>query len=258
MNYSTSPAHFHSKHFDKSGTQQRRKSVIADGDFVNDLWASGYFAPLSAPPTHVVVRPPVSLPLTHPDVAKSKPKPWRDAGEELRGLFYHDAMKSLPNVRAFTLCLSDDVQRLARGQGKHCLAWLHKRVVRHLRATGDAPTPFWFAIEESDGKGELHAHGEIVACPEKEKAVRAALKTAGGKWERDGTQLRFSKDAPNFRWAGYAVKGAHKARPEWRRYMRRFGSPRRWVAGFSGKSVTASEGLKRAAIALHGMATRSH
>jgi hypothetical protein len=271
MNYSASRADDHATRATKSGTRWSHKSAVADGDFVNSLNAAGYFRSttravpyvVGALPTHTlsdslsedskankhstIPLPPVSLPCTHPDIAKPKPKPWRDAGEEIRGLFYHDAMRAMPNVRGFTLRLSDDVQRLARGQGKHCLAWLHKRVVRHLRATGGPPTPFWFAIEESDGKGELHCHGEIVVCPEKEKAIRGALKSAGGEWERDGTQLRFSKAAPNFRWAGYCLKSCHKARPERRRYMRQFGSPRRWVVGFEGKSVTASEGLRRAA-----------
>ena len=49
--------------------------------------------------------PPVSLPITHPDLPKKKRKAWRDAGEEVRGLFYHRAMADLPNVRAFTLML---------------------------------------------------------------------------------------------------------------------------------------------------------
>jgi hypothetical protein len=61
----------------------------------------------------------------------------------------------------------------------------------------------------------------------------------------------FLKAAPNFRWAGYCLKSAHKVRPERRRCTRQFGSPRRWVAGFEGKAVTASEGLRRAALMLH-------
>ena len=79
---------------------------------------------------------------------------------------------------------------------------------------------------------------------------------AGGKWdaERDGegTQLRFSRGTPNFRWTGYCVRDAHKARQERRRFMRQLGlSDRRWVAGFEGKSVTASLGLRRKAILAH-------
>jgi hypothetical protein len=265
MNYSASRADDHATRATKSGTRWSHKSVVADGDFVNSLNAVGYFRSTTRAVPYVVGAfptdtlsdllsvdskankhstiplPPVSLPCTHPDIAKPKPKPWRDTGEEIRGLFYHDTMRGMPNVRGFTLCLSDDVQRLARGQGKHCLAWLHKRVVRHLRATAGLPTPFWFAIE-------------LVVSPEMEKASRAALKSAGGNWERDGAQLRFSKAAPDFRWAGYCLKSCHKARPVRRRFMRQFGSPRRWVAGFEGKSVTATEGLRRLATTLHQVA----
>jgi hypothetical protein len=126
--------------------------------------------------------------------------------------------------------------------------------------------PFWFAIEEGD-KGRLHIHGEISLGPLDSAwrsmralrrlyaPIRAAIRRAGGEWEPDrdgrGRQLRFAKVTPNARWAGYCLKSVHKARPERRRYMRQFGSPRNWVAGFDGKSVTASEGLRRSAIAAH-------
>ena len=91
--------------------------------------------------------------------------------------------------------------------------------------------------------------------------IRTALKAAGGRWDEDrdgeGTQLRFSAGTPDCRWAGYCLKNVHKATPERRRFMRQYGSPRLWVAGFEGKSVTASEGLKRTARTLHSMATRA-
>src|SRR5262249_10337613 len=44
----------HTVRIDKSGTQQRRKSVIADGDFINDLWKLGYFARKDPKGTRVV------------------------------------------------------------------------------------------------------------------------------------------------------------------------------------------------------------
>jgi len=126
--------------------------------------------------------------------------------------------------------------------------------------------PIWFAVEESR-KHRLHIHGEISVGDigtEKRSVrslrrilapIRTALKAAGGAWdwERDGEgiQLRFARGTPDFRWAGYCLKSVHKARPERRRYMRQFGSPRRWVAGFEGKAATASEGVRGAAIALH-------
>ena len=278
--YSSSDASVHAIRRTKSGTRWPHKSVIADGDFVSSLNALGYFRSAAAAVSHVVVRPtddsltteplkagkislpPVNLPCTHPDVPKSPLRAWRDAGEEIRGLFFHKALEREPNVKAFTLMLSRPVEALARSQGKHCLAWLHRRVVRQLRPLGvsykGGAVPFWFAIEESD-QGRLHIHaeisvGDIGGGARSVRAVRGvlaplrnALKAAGGEWDEDrdgaGRQLRFEKGAPDFRWAGYCLKSAHKARPVRRRYMRRFGSPKRWVAGFEGKSVTASEGV---------------
>lgn len=262
----------------KSGTRWRHKSIIADGDFVNDLKADGFFAPLVPGVSPVVVAinlPPVSLPCSHPELFKPKRKPWRDRGEEVRGLFFHKALESEPGVKGFTLMLSRPIEALARAQGKGCLAWLHKRVVRKLKRLGGChrggAVPFWFAIEESRA-GRLHIHGEIsVGHVYGEKRtvralrrvfapIRKALKAAGGEWDADrdgeGTQLRLARGTPDFRWAGYCLKGVHKARPERRRWMRQYGSPSRWVAGYEGKSVTASEGLRRAAVAMHSAAVR--
>ena len=271
--YSSLPAGTRANRDDKSGRQQRRKSIVSDGDFINDLSRLGYFAPTLRRVSHVVVTinlPPVSLPCSHADSAKRKQKPWRDRGEAVHGVFFHKAMESEPSVKGFTLMLSRPVEQAARAKGKHCLDWLHRRVVRQLRPLGDrygvGAVPLWFAIEESR-KGRLHIHGEIsVGDVGTEKRsvrslrrilapIRTALKAAGGAWdwERDGegTQLRFARGTPDFRWAGYCLKSVHKARPERRRYMRKFGSDRRWVAGFKGKAVTATKGVRGAAIALH-------
>jgi hypothetical protein len=271
-NYSTLSTVPHSKQNDKSGTPQRRKSIISDGDFVNDLKADGFFRPLVPGVSRVVVDlPPVSLPCSHPDLFKPKRKPWRDTGEEINGLLFHKAMESEPGVKGFTLMLSRPVEALARAQGKHCLRWLHKRVKQKLarlsRARG-CPVEFWFAIEESRA-GRLHIHGEISighvygekrtvrALRRAFAPIRKALKSAGGTWDADrdgdGTQLRFARGTPDFRWAGYCLKSAHKARPERRRWMRQYGldGDRRYVAQFDGKSVTASDGLRKSASTLH-------
>lgn len=270
-NYSTSTAYAHVSRRDKSGTTRRRKSIIADGDFLNSLWASGFFEPSTRHGAVVGRRLPTNLPCSHPDSPKRKPR--RDIGEELRGLFYHKALAAQPNVKAFTLMLSRPVEAQARAKGKHCLAWLHRRVVRQLRPLGGrysgGAMPFWFVIEESD-KGRLHIHGEIAVGPIETEGrsirsisrvlspLRNALKVAGGTWDEDrdgkGSQLRFERGTPDFRWAGYCLKSAHKARPERRRYMRQFGFHRWWVAGFEGKAVTASEGVAREAKRLHGAA----
>jgi hypothetical protein len=269
----------HSARRTKSGTRRRHKSIVCDGDFVNNLRAIGSFPPPTWRVSHVVGManlPPISLPCTHPELRRLKPKAWRDTGEAVRGLFFHEALASEPSVKAFTLMLSRPVERAARAKGKHCLDWLHRRVVRQLRPLGGrhggGAVPFWFVIEENS-KGRLHIHGEISighvygakrtvrAVRRVFAPIRKALKGAGGKWDEDrdgeGTQLRFARGTPDCRWAGYCLKSVHKARPERRRYMRQFGSPPNWVAGFEGKAVTASEALNKSASALHAVARLS-
>src|SRR5664279_6219924 len=140
------------------------------------------------------------VPHSHPEPVKLKPKPWRDTGEAVKGLFFHEALSKEPGVKAFTLMLSRPVEALARSKGKHCLAWLHRRVVRQLKPLGGryraGAVPFLFAIEESDS-GRLHIHGEISIGdfgPERRSIralrrvfapIRAALKAAGGNWDED-------------------------------------------------------------------------
>jgi hypothetical protein len=247
----------HPKSADKCGTRKPRKWLPCDGSFVADLLACGYFARVDAATYPLVGRPiitrsPLTLPL---NAYPMTPKAWRDTHDDVRGLFYAVAIRVGGNVRKFDLNLSSRVEAIARGQRKHCLAWLHRRVVRQLQRTLGAsvgvPTPFWFAIEESD-KGVLHAHGEIAFEPHLEKLIRKALKAAGGAWakENEEYQLVLTK-SPNLRGAGYCLKSYSKARPDRRRYMRQFGSPRNMVAGFDGKAVTASSNLKRTAIGCH-------
>jgi hypothetical protein len=260
MNYSTASAVPHSERRTKTPTKRPRKSFICDSDFIHDLWVSGYFARFDGRDPSVSKKP-LNLNRSSPHEARHTPKPWESTGEELRGLFYHAAILSHGNVRGFTLRLSKAVEIDARGRGKHCLAWLHERVVRELRravgASEATPTPFWFSAEE-DNKGALHIHGVIAFDPAHVKPIRKGLTTAGGKWIGKGRerQLRFSVGRPNFGWAGYSLKDARNAQPERRRFMRRLGiAADRRLARFEGKAVTASEGLKRAAIGLHGGAS---
>jgi hypothetical protein len=85
--------------------------------------------------------------------------------------------------------------------------------------------------------------------------IREALKAAGGRWEKEGAEYQLIlRISPNLRGAGYCLKDYSKARPDRRRYMQQFGSPRRWVAGFEGNAVTSSVDLKRTAIECHSAA----
>ena len=98
-------------------------------------------------------------------------------------------------------------------------------------------------------------HGEIAFEPHREKLIREALKAAGGRWEKDSEEYQLVLTiSPNLRGAGYCLKSYSKARPERRRNMQRYGSPRSMVAAFEGKAVTASVDLKRAAIKCHSAA----
>jgi hypothetical protein len=262
---------------DKSGTNRRRKSVLSDGNFVADLKESGYFKRIDGRASSVVYAP-VTLPNS---LSPLNPKQWRDVGEEIRGLMFHAAIKRQPNVKGFTLKISEAVEKEARARAKHCLAWLHDRIALHLRRALrplEAKCDYWWFKIEEDQRGVLHAHGEIAFDPKLEAIVRDALDAAGGYWEggdpespepKPKRRKRKSKREPkgtgkgyapvdfetnpDFRWAGYCLKDCHKSMPTRRRFMRHYGleADRRWVAQFEGKSVTASRKLQKQAEAEH-------
>jgi hypothetical protein len=199
-----------------------------------------------------------------------KPKTWASVGYELKALFYHLALRKQPYVRGFTLRLSEAVEKRARSQKSSPSRYLHKQmnqeIKRELKRAGWASqgqqTPFWFVVDE-DKSGRLHLHGEIAFDPAQHKAIRAGMKTAAGVWrEADEVrtnlgsqhQLVFSRGKPDACWAAYVCKClAHATEPR-RRFMSRFGSPRRWVVSFGGKPLSASDQLNREASALYEQA----
>jgi hypothetical protein len=209
----------------------------------------------------------VSLPAS---VKPLQPKPWASVGYELKALFYHLTLRKQAHVKAFTLRLSEAVERRARSRIGNATAYLHKQInqeiKRELKRAGWAshgePAPFWFGVEE-DKSGRLHLHGEIAFDPAQREAIRSGMKTAAGEWleaDEDRTnlgsqyQLVFSKGKPDAGWAAYVCKClAHATEPR-RRYMTRFGSPRRWVVGFAGKPLTATQDLNCEASGLYEQA----
>jgi hypothetical protein len=259
---------------DKIGKQKPRKSLIADGDFVNDLMKIGYFGPRKrrVPPLvglDIKHLKPISLPSTHHELPRKALKAWRDTGTAIKGLFLHEALASEPSVKAFTLMLSMDVEKHVRALGKHGLAWLHRRVVRQLRPLRDlcraGAVPFVFVLEESrrmSRRARLHIHGEISMGPSvSERDVekfRAALKRAGGNWvpeyDDDKVPVKFTS-APDIGWMGYSLKNLNKPGLK---FLRRYGveSDRRYVHGFEGKALTASEDLQRRAALMHAEAVK--
>lgn len=165
--------------------------------------------------------------------------------------------------------LSIDVEKHVRALGKHGLRWLRKRVVRQLKPLDDlcraGAVPFVFVLEESSRmsrRARLHTHGEISMGPSvSERDVekfRAALKRAGGNWvpefDDDGYPVKF-RSAPDIGWMGYSLKNLNKPGLK---FLRRYGveSDRRYVHGFEGKALTASEDLQRRAALMHAEALK--
>ena len=228
MTHSTEVEPFTARSGDKKVTSRRRKSANSDGSFIADLRDLGHFGLWRRRGALVgKFLTPLSLPQCSPE-GMLDPRPWRDARDDTRALFYHRATRAYAHTngltyRGLTLRLSKRVEMLARAQGKQCLEFLRRRFVLHLkRATfsGSVCRAWWFSIEE-DEKGALHIHGEIAFRPEDRRLVRKALCGAGGKWlvpskvGRDGRkrspwQLRFSPGEPDYGWAGYVLKDAGK------------------------------------------------
>jgi hypothetical protein len=267
---------------DKIGKSRRRKSITADGSFIDDLRALEYFGFRRRRGALVGIDP-LSLPLSYSHShTYRKPKPWRDTSDNVRGLFYHQAVKAIASERGllhrgFTLRLSNDVERVARCRGKGCLESLHRRVRQHLRralrASYDVSgTVWWFAIEEAHDSA-LHLHGEIAFQSADLPVVRRALRGAGGEWfiiRKDGVrqraphQLKWARNpngslVPDAGWAGYCLKDVHKASPSRRRYWAKqpYAPPRHFVATFDGKAVTASQAVNEAARDIHGDAVKT-
>jgi hypothetical protein len=279
---------------DKTGSKRSRKFSPADGNFLRYLRSLGYFDPIPAGDTTLVEASSIPIsPSISPSDSESllsrvidrriarwaplpgsvdplKPKTWASVGYELKALFYHLALRKQPYVRGFTLRLSEAVEKRARSQKSSPSRYLHKQLNQEIKreferagwASKGQQTPFWFVVEE-DKSGRLHLHGEIAFDPAQREAIRAGMKTAAGEWreaDEDRTnlgkqhQLVFSRGKPDAGWAAYLCKClAHATEPR-RRYMTRFGSPKRWVVWYAGKPLSATDQLKREAAALYEQA----
>ena len=256
----------------KSG---RHRSALADGSFIEVLRVFGRFDRCKRGRTLVGIAAPLplSLPTCNPEKLLT-PRKWRDTGEDIRGLFFHEALRDYARAkgltyRAYTLRLGKEVEAAARAQGPQCLDYLRHRFALELK---NALEPrqgeymaWWFAIEEDD-KGALHIHGEIAFREIDRRRLRKALCKAGGKWvvpppvmiggrkRQSNRQLRFCRKEPDHGWAGYSLKNTRKAGSGRRRLMEHYGNPRRWTAQFEGKAVTTTDVVKTAATAIHKQA----
>jgi len=216
---------------------------------------------------------PLNLPSSNPKNPLDA-RPWERIGESLKALFYHAALKAKADrdglvFRGFSLRLTDEVEKRARGRGKHCLDYLHRQIADHLkRALKPAQGEYgwWHIVIEDDEKGRLHIHGNILFRPDDRKLVDCALRGAGGNWKikdaRTGKmvpcpyQLDWSRGEPNYGWTGYKLKNTWKADPLWRRRMKRRPptAVRGWTVSFDGHAVTCTKDVKDAAKVIHKQA----
>ena len=276
MKYSTSLASAHASRRDKSDATRHRKSLPADGDLIQDLWAFGWFQAIDEKTSSVVravrvARPPINIIASknlNQDTKYPKTR-WNDLESVTKGLFCQAALKTyFAHVFSFTLKLSAKIEATARSKGKHCRRYITKRlreeIGRSLRRAGiqNVDVPFWFELEE-DARGVLHVHGVAAFDPTLKEIIRKGLDTGGGKWRHPGggrgyAPVRFRTN-PNFRAAGYALKDYLKSRPARRRWAKRLKgvtgrAGRTLVAGFDGPALAASPELVKLAKRCHAEA----
>lgn len=146
---------------------------------------------------------------------------WKHTGDKLKTFAWIMAMEVHgPRARALNLNIGADVIGMARrAQEKRGVGFarflrdrMTKQLKKALRPFGlDAPE--FFIWVEADRAGNEHAHGVIVIPDHSEprkvmKAIRAALKSAGGRWNpaEHENQVRLKRIHDPAGWAGYVTK----------------------------------------------------
>lgn len=146
---------------------------------------------------------------------------WKHTGDKLKTLAWIMAMEVHgPRARALNLNIGSDViemgQRAQEKRGVGFARFLRDRMTKHLK-TAFRPfgldAPEFFIWVEADRSSKQHAHGVIVVPdhwqPKKvQKAIRAALKSAGGRWNpaEHENQVRLKRIHDPAGWAGYVTK----------------------------------------------------
>ncbi|TPN53900.1 hypothetical protein [Mesorhizobium sp. B1-1-7] len=139
------------------------------------------------------------------------PAPWRDLSDPGRLEWFHHALRSQGDVKAFTLRLSDDVEARAR---KHAstAGWLSKRIARELEEALGRKVDYWFALEVSVHH-KLHLHGELQIASGEAEAARKAFRVAAGEWASVRQHQAHTEDEPSVVWANYSAKDWNHIRP---------------------------------------------
>ena len=111
-------------------------------------------------------------------------------------------------MHSMDLNLNDSVRKLTLSKGAEAKRFLTKRLSYHLRAALGRTTEFWFVLEETGSHPRrLHLHGGVGCGPSEAKAVRKALRQAGGEFPKHARsyQAKLSLD-PDDGAVSYAFK----------------------------------------------------
>jgi hypothetical protein len=169
--------------------------------------------------------------------AYRKPAEWRDLTDEFAVEWFHYGLQTLGPTASFTLNLSPEIEAQAKREGSD---WLFRRISRNLKAALGRKPEFWSALELTDDIRRLHSHGELQAAPAEFKAVRKALRKAGGEWPTVRQHQAHTRANPRLPWANYSVKDAWRIRP-----FRDITRP------INGNWLFASDGVKQASKAIY-------
>ena len=137
---------------------------------------------------------------------------WDHTGDMLKGLAWAMVMFERQG-RAMTLRLGPEVITAARLHPKGFAQFMRRRIKAYLdkamKPFGLPSSEFFFAVEDTEF-GEVHLHGAILAPadPGAFKAMRKALKRAGGVWRSKdtGRQLDTPELYSPVRWVNYIAK----------------------------------------------------
>jgi len=135
-----------------------------------------------------------------------KPLLWRDAADETKASYLHEALGTLGDVFTINVNLRDDVIADAY-ESENFLQHLRERVALHLkRALGRKPS-FWFLIEEEETfdvhtqTHKPHIHGELAISAAEAKVARKALRRAAGEWPMPARKYQVkTRRSPDFYW----------------------------------------------------------
>ncbi|MCV0394363.1 MAG: hypothetical protein K5872_13385 [Rhizobiaceae bacterium] len=138
------------------------------------------------------------------------PASWRVLSDEASLEWFHYAMCRDGDVSAFTLHFNDSIREQLAAVPSSA-GWLGDRLSRRLKEALGRPVALWFAFDVAQDLP--HVHGELQADTNELKAVRKAMRLAGGEWHDVRQHQAHTRPDPTAIWSFYAATDAIFIRP---------------------------------------------